>query len=115
MLGSTFIFEQEESKLEELSADLDKLHQLIYTDLDKLMSLDINKFFSSKDINFEEREPIVYLPNDGLVIAKVTTEGLKYLIANRGEFGMEFSDDLNKLTIFIKNYGYEDIYELSTF
>lgn len=114
MIGSTFIYETNVEKLKRLH-DLDMLENFEVVYFDHMMLVDLAILIPKSGVHFFEKEPVVYCPDDGMVIAKVSLEGLKYIIEHINEFGTEFSSDLKKLTGFIKMHGYENIYELSTF
>ncbi len=69
MIGSTFIFETDVNKLLKLN-DFDKLNDFTILDLDHMLSLDFGMLLLDSGVKWTEKDPVIYDPDEGKVIAK---------------------------------------------
>lgn len=115
MLGSTFISENDLEKLRSLKEDLDALDDLAHVSLDFLSTLDFETLAANSGVRWMTAEPLVYDEEDGIVVVKVSPEGLERVLTERNEFDEDQVIDLDSLRAFVRAHGTENIYELATF
>lgn len=114
MVGSTLIYEPNHTKLVALS-NIDNIDDFIYLDLDYMMTIDFSTLLLGEDVRWCEKEPVIYDPESGIALLKIDPEGLQRILDQAGNIDGKFSADIEKISKFINKYGFNDIYERSTF
>jgi len=115
MLGSIFISETDLQKLQSLGQDLDTLEDFDHVSLDSLGTLDFETAVSGPGFRWMMGEPIFYDEEDGVALAKISPEGLAFVLNGQHEFDEEQMADLETLRVFVSTHGNENIVELATF
>jgi hypothetical protein len=115
MLGSTFIYAPDPSRLALIAEDLDALDDFDHVNLDALLSLDFELILLPSGAKWSAKEPEVFDEARGVAIARVNPEALRHVIANKRALSEEQASDVELLEAFAAKHGFDHMYELSTF
>ncbi|MCU0425708.1 MAG: hypothetical protein MUF71_08805 [Candidatus Kapabacteria bacterium] len=115
MQGDTFLFAPQPETLQIFHDDIEALDDFEHIDLEVVLVLDCEVMCRNSEINFCEREPIIFDEIGGFAMMKVTGEGLRCILEHKRDFEQEQHKDIQQLESFIAKHGEEHIYVLSTF
>lgn len=119
MAGSTIIFSPDESSLQRLAEDLDNLSDFKHLNLDCLLTLDFSIITTEANTDWVDGEPVVLNEEAGLGIFKISKPGIDAVLNFEGELEdqnpEEVMYDIERLRLFIEDYGYDHIYEMASF
>lgn len=115
MLGSTIISESNLKKLQRLGEDHEALDEFEHVNLDSLCTLDFEKAVAESGLRWMLGQAVFHDEENGVALAKISPEGLAFLLNGRHEFDEEQAADLKTLRAFVGTHGSEYVYELATF
>ena len=113
MAGSSFIWVGDEAQLADFSLELVEAHPHVH--LDRLVTLDFELSFSTKNDPWITGEPVHFDAEGGVAVFPVSPRALT-LIKNAARPESELhQDDIAALQRFLIEYGCEQIYEVTTY
>ena len=113
MLGSTIIFEKDSSRLFDL--EVDDLEDLTCVEMDRLTTIDFESLAERGNVSWASDAPLRFEEDTGLVLFKVSPDGLKHAVSVTKGLSREKLADLRKLEAFLEQHGFDHIYEFATF
>jgi hypothetical protein len=81
----------------------------------RVLSLDFTLICSSSGVKWCAKEPEVFDEASGIAIARVNSEALHHVIANKHGLSEEQASDVELLEAFAAKHGFDHMYELSIF
>jgi hypothetical protein len=114
MLGSTFIAENDSSRLTEITSAED-LSGFATLELDAMITLDFEMLANEAGVRWAESEPVHFDEEGGRALFKVNETGLLYVLGRATKLTEVQKSDLSKLAAFVRAHGSSHIYELAVF
>ena len=113
MVGSTLIYEPDETKL--IGMDIEELDEFNIVELDSLITLDFETITQEGGVSWSEGEPVYYSEDSGMAVLRVSEAGLNCVCNYTGALDQVKKEDQEKLREFVNKYGNSNVFELATF
>lgn len=114
MLGSTFIYEDEPSRLLALT-DPEALDELDAVQLEVLGTLDFESILGAEDLDWADGPAVLLDEAAGVAVFKVSEAALLHVLARKDGMDADQRADLASLAEFVLDHGTKHIYEYTTF
>lgn len=114
MLGSTFIYEDEPSRLRALRSP-DALDDLDFIQLEVMSTLDFESILGAEDLDWAEGPAVLLDEARGVAVFKISEAALLYVLAHKQGLNVHQRSDISELSRFVLDRGAGHIYEFTTF
>lgn len=114
MLGSTFLYEDEPSRLRALVRP-DALDDLDFVQLEVMSTLDFEAILGAEDLDWHEGPAILLDERRGVAVFKVSEAALLYVLAHKQGLDVHQRHDISELSRFVVDRDAKRIYEYTTF